>query len=181
MFTKDKRSLARQSKKSKYTIGSGESPWRVDGRTGNVIGKFSGDTAHKDVSAETAFLKFPYPAIAHTIAALEYMREMGIVYIDVLDKDSGIHYRTTVQKYFDEGEYFDGGNAARWGEQLKLALPKFTQYRDPEYMAHTDTDAQPYAEADTSDIIPLEYKSRAVTGIVWNGVKQLSLFEGGGL
>lgn len=174
----DKRSLARQSKKSKYTIGSGESPWRVFGRTGNVIGKFSGDTAHKDVSAETAFLKYPYPAIAHTIAALEYMREMGVMYIDVLEKTSGIHYRTTVQKYFDEGEYHDGG--ARWGEQLKLALPKFTQTRDPEYMAHTDTDTPAYSEpSDTGEIVPLKYTSRAPRGVNFTKGGQMSLFGGG--
>lgn len=167
---------SKKRKNQKYTIEAGEYELCVFGRTGQRVGKLSGNTAYKDVSAETAFLKFPYPAIAHTIAALEYMRDMNITYIDVYDKDSGIHYRTTVQKYFDEGEYFFGG--VRWGDQLKLALPKFTQTRDPEF-AQSQTEPQEYSEpTETNAIMPLEYKSHATVGIVRNGVQQLDLFKG---
>jgi hypothetical protein len=163
-----------KTQKRKNAIESGEYPLGIFGRTGQIVGKISGDTTHKDMSAKTAFLKFPYPAIAHTIAALEYMREMGAVYIDVLDTDSGKHYRTTVQKYFDEGEYFYAGE--KWGEQLKLALPKLTQTRDPDYMPPTESIAPAYTEA--TETKPLTYKSRATVGVVWNG-KQMSLFGDG--
>jgi hypothetical protein len=174
MFSKYKTSVKQKSKKRKHKINRGETAWRVFGRTGNIIGKFSGDTAYKDVSAETAFLRYPYPAIAHTIAALEYMREMGVTYIDVLDTDGGIHCRTTVKKYFDEGEYFNGG--AKYGDQLKLALPKFTQTRSAEY-SNTDTDAPAYSEA--TETKPLHYRSRATVGVVKNGVQQMPLFRDG--
>lgn len=168
---------SKKHKNQKYTIEAGEYELCVFGRTGQRVGKLSGNTAYKDVSAETAFLKFPYPAIAHTIAALEYMRDMNITYIDVYDKDSGIHYRTTVQKYFDEGEYFFGG--VKWGDQLKLALPKFTQTRDPEF-AQSQTEAQEYAEATgTGDIMPLHYVSRAPVGVRYEKGKQMSLWGGG--
>jgi hypothetical protein len=176
-----KQSLQRNGKKGKnqkYTIEAGEFAWRVFGRTGNIIGKLSGDTACKDVCAETAFLKYPYPAIAHTIAALEYMREMGIVYIDVLETTSGIHYKTTVQKYFDEGEFFNGG--VKYGDQLKLALPNFTQTRSAEYSDPTITDVPAYSEpSNTSNVKPLEYKSRAPKGVNFTKGGQLPLFGGG--
>lgn len=175
------KSLARRDKKrknQKYTIEAGEIALRDFGRRGILVGKISGDTVHKDLSAKTGFLKFPYPAIAHTIEALEYMREMGAVYIDVLEKDSGIHYRTTVQKYFDEGEYFYGG--AKYGEQLKLSLPNFQQSRDPKYTEPTDTDAQPYGEpSGTGDVMPLHYVSHATVGVKYEpGVKQLGFWGG---
>lgn len=181
MYNRNNRNIARQSKKrknQKYTIKAGEYELCVFGRMGQRVGKLSGDTAYKDVSASSAFLKYPYPAIAHTIAALEYMREMGVTYIDVLDKDSGIHYRTTVQKYFDEGEFFWGGE--RWGEQLKLALPKFTQTRDPEYTEPTHTTPTAYSEPSSTDNVkPLEYKSRAPKGVNFTkGGGQMSLFGG---
>jgi hypothetical protein len=167
------RIIKQKGKKSKYRIEPGEYELCVFGRLGQRVGKLSGDTAYKDVSASSAFLKYPYPAIAHTIAALEYMREMGIVYIDVLDKDSGTHYRTTVQKYFDEGEYFWGG--AKWGDQLKLALPNFTQTRSAEY---SSTDAQGYSEADSThdEVKPLRYKSHAPKGVTFTPGKQLTLW-----
>ncbi|MEK6751598.1 MAG: hypothetical protein AABZ00_04970 [Chloroflexota bacterium] len=170
--------VSHKSKKRKYEIREGEYPLRVFGRTGDIVGKIADHTTHKDVSAKTAFLKYPYPAIAHTIEALKYMQEMGVVYIDVLDKDSGIHYKTTVQKYFDEGEYFYGGE--KWGEQLKLALPNFTQTRDPEFIT-SHTDALAYsATSDTNDVMPLSYVSRAPVGVTYTkGVKQLGLFGDG--
>ena len=173
------RSLQRNGNKrknQKYTIEAGEIALRDFGRRGILVGKISGDTVHKDLSAKTGFLKFPYLAIAHTIEALEYMREMGAVYIDVLEKDSGIHYRTTVQKYFDEGEYFYGG--VKYGEQLKLALPKFQQTRDPEYTEPTDTDAQHYGDpSDTGEVMPLVYKSHAPVGVKYEpGIKQMGLW-----
>jgi hypothetical protein len=163
-------------KKRKHEIKAGEIRLCAFGRTGHLVGKISGDTAYKDESARSAFLKYPERAIAHTIDALKFMQEVGAVYIDVLDTDAGIHYRTTVQKYFDEGEYFFGG--VKYGEQLKLTLPNFAQVRDPEYTAHTDSEAQHYSDTDgTHDVKPLVYKSRATVGAVYGkGGKQLSLF-----
>jgi len=172
--------VRQKNSKRKYEIKAGEFELCTFGRTGKRVGKISGDTVYKDVSRESAFLKYPEPAIAWTKAALNYMREMGVIYIDVLDTDSGTHYKTTVQKYFDEGKYFDGGNVAKWGEQLKLTLPNFDQSRDPEYIT-THSDPQAYAPADTSDVKPLHYVSHAPTGITYNGVKvdsvkQLDMF-----
>lgn len=182
MFTKGKQDITTKARKTsskrKYEIKAGENRLYDFGRTGRPVGKLSGDTAYKDVCAETAFLKYPYPAIAHTIAALEYMREMGIVYIDVLETTSGIHYRTTVQKYFDEGEFFNGG--AKWGDQLKLALPNFQQSRNPEYTEPTETGTPEYTEDGTTETKPLVYVSHAPVGVRYEkGIKQLSLFGGG--
>ena len=173
MFYNDK-NIVSQSKKRKHKIESGEIRLCTFGRTGQLVGKISGDTAYKDVSASSAFLKYPERAIAHTMDALKFMQAMGAAYIDVLDEDTGIHYRTTVQKYFDEGVYFDGG---KWGEQLKLTLPNFLQTLDPEYIS-TDTDPQAYSEADgTHEVKPLNYKSNAPKGVTFTkGIKQLNLW-----
>lgn len=179
--------VRQKNSKRKYEIKAGEFELCTFGRTGKRVGKISGDTVYKDVSRESAFLKYPEPAIAWTKAALNYMREMGVIYIDVLDTDSGTHYKTTVQKYFDEGKYFDGGNVAKWGEQLKLTLPNFDQSRDPEYTEHTNTHAPAYGDSDGThedNVKPLHYVSHAPTGITFNGrkiesAKQLDFFKGG--
>ena len=164
-------------KARKYKIEKGEIAVHTFGRTGQVVGKISGDTVYKDVSAESAFIHYPKEAIAWTIDALNFIQAMGAAYVDILDKDTGIHYKTTVQKYFDEGEYFDGG---KWGEQLKLTLPNFLQTLDPEYIS-TDMQGQEYTEpTDTGEAKPLHYKSNSPKGITFTKrVKQLDLFGGG--
>lgn len=172
------KNIVSRNGKRKHEIGQGEIAVHTFGRTGKVIGKISGDTGYKDVSAKTAFIHYPKEAIAYTIDALKFMQAMGAVYIDVLDEDSGIHYKTTVQKYFDEGEYFDGG---KWGEQLKLTLPNFMQTRDPNF---TDSVTPLYSEPTATDdeVKPLNVKSRATVGIRYKPgrqtPKQLSLFGG---
>ena len=147
---------------------------------GRTIGQVIDRVGYKDVSGKKHFLHYPEEAIAFTIDALYAMQRAGAVFVDVLDTDKGIHYRTTIQNYFEHGERFNYG----WGDQIKLALPNFTQSRDPEYMGHTDSEPQAYSDSDMSDVKPLNYKSHATVGIVYNGVKvdsvkQLDLFGDG--
>ena len=127
------------------------------------------------MSARSAFIHYPEEAIAFTIDALKFIQAMGAAYVDIMDTDTGKHYKATVRKYFDEGVYFDGG---KWGEQLKLTLPNFLQTLDPEYSGHTDTDAGGYSEpTSTHDVKPLHYISNAPKGVTFTpGVKQLDMF-----
>ncbi|MDP1547401.1 MAG: hypothetical protein Q8L87_15430, partial [Anaerolineales bacterium] len=72
---------------------------------------------------------------------------------------------------------FYGG--AKWGEQLKLALPKFTQTRSAEYSS-SDTDAQAYAEPSaTGEIMPLHYVSNAPVGVKFEKGGQMKMWDGG--
>jgi hypothetical protein len=145
---------------------------KVNGRT---IGQVIGDTGYKDVSRKKHFLHYPEEAIAFTIAALHAMQAAGAVYVDILDTDNGIRYKTTIQKYFEYGEKINLG----WGEQIKLTLPNFTQTRDPEFI-ESQTDSLAYSVAsETNDVMPLYYKSNAPTGVTVNGVKQPPLFGDG--
>jgi hypothetical protein len=144
---------------------------RSEGWKGHVIGQVIDRVGHKDVSGRTGFIHVPEEAIAFSIDALKFMQAAGAEYVDVLNTDNGIHYRTEIQNYFEHGEKFCYG---KWGEQLKLTLPNFTQSRDPEYMANTSTDGT----QNEYEVKPLNYSSRATVGVVWNGVKQLSLFGG---
>lgn len=115
------------------------------------------------------------PAIANDIQALHDAERAGAVYCVFTNTDTGIIYRAPIAKIWDMGKRFNFG----WGEQIMLTLQNWTQTRDPEYLDPTHTDTPAYTEpSGTHDVKPLKYKSRATVGVVWNGVKQLSLFGG---
>lgn len=171
MFQMTSKSVARRSKKRKHELGR---LIKVNGRT---IGQVYNGVFEKDVSSKKHFLHYPEEAIAFSISALYAAQRAGAEFVEVLDTDRGIRYRTTIQKYFDLGEKFCYGE--KWGDQIKLTLPNFLQTLDPEYKASTSA-AQECSDANsTHDVKPLHYESRATVGIVKNGVQQLSLFSGG--
>lgn len=149
---------------------------RSDGWKGYVIGQVINDTGYKDVSARTGFIHRPEEAIAFTINALHAMQAAGAEYVEVLDTDNGIRYKTTIQNYFEHGEKFCYG--AKWGEQIKLTLPNFLQSVDPEYASHTSMDAQEYFDSDGThedNVKPLLYKSNAPKGATFTKGKPKQL------
>lgn len=173
----DKNIVSHNSKKRKYEIKG--TIIRSDGWKGHVIGQVIDCVGYKDVSARTGFIHRPEEAIAFTVNALHAMQAAGAVYVEILDTDSGIRYKTTISKYFEAGEKFNYG--AKWGDQIKLALPNFLQTVDPEYVSHTDTVTPEYSDPNGThdEVKPLNYKSHAPVGVKFTPApKQLRMFGG---
>jgi hypothetical protein len=66
-----------------------------------------------------------------------------------------------------------------WGDQIYLTLQNWLQTVDPEYTAHTDTDAPAYGDSDGThdEAKPLHYRSHAPKGKTFTkGIKQLGLW-----
>jgi hypothetical protein len=134
---------------------------KVNGRT---VGQVIDGVFVKDVSRQKHFLHTP-EAIAYTLDTLHAAERAGAEYCDVLDTDTGTHYRASIAMIWDKGRKFNYG----WGEQIMLTLPYWTQTTDPEYSSNTDM----------PEVKPLAYKSKATKGAVFTkGVKQLNFFGG---
>jgi hypothetical protein len=144
---------------------------RVNGRT---VGQVINGVYVKDIT-NRHMLKNP-EAIANDIQALHDAERAGAAYCEFKNTDNGIIYRVSIAKIWDIGKPINFG----WGDQIMLTLQNWTQTRDPEYTAHTDTDAQAYGDSDgTHNVKPLHYVSHATKGAVYGkGGKQLSLFGG---
>ncbi|MCX6059706.1 MAG: hypothetical protein NTW69_16340 [Chloroflexi bacterium] len=111
------------------------------------------------------------PAIANDVQALHDAVRAGAEYLVATNKDNGIIYRAAIAKILDKGFPVNRG----YGNQIALALSDWLQTRDPNL---TQTEPPAYTEATATDEVkPLKYKSNAPTGITFNGVKQMSLFE----
>jgi hypothetical protein len=168
MFTNDKRSVARQSKKRKHKIIG--TVIKVKGRT---VGQVIADTFVKDIT-NRHMLTTP-PAIANDIQALHDAERAGAVYCEFTNTDTGIVYRAAISKIWDIGKEFDMG----WGRQIMLTLSNWTQTRSAEYKDPTNTDAPAYSEpSDTGEIMPLKYVSHAPVGVKYERGGQMSLFGG---
>jgi hypothetical protein len=154
---------------------------KVNGRT---VGQVIDGVFVKDVSSSKHFLHTP-EAIAYTIDTLHAAARAGAEYCDVLDTDTGTHYRASIAMIWDKGKPFNYG----WGEQIMLTLPYWQASADPNNTSQSD--AQDYtgetgthSEDEPEDPKPLLYKSHATQGAVWNkkGVKtmkQIRMFGGG--
>jgi hypothetical protein len=150
-----KKSLARKAENGKQLI-------KVNGR---IIGKVVKNEFRKTIHSNW-ILQTP-PAIATDIQALHDAERAGAVYCVFWNADTGITYRAPIAKIWDMGFTFNRG----YGDQIALALPLWTQERGANHSPTTATD--------TTEVKPLEYKSRAVKRgtVVVNG-RQLTLFGG---
>lgn len=140
---------------------------------GRIIGKVIEGEFRKTIRSNW-ILRTP-PAIANDIQSLHDAERAGAVNCVFTNTDTGIIYRAPIAKIWDMGFPVNRG----YGEQIALSLPLWMQERDSNHPP-TQTDALEYSEADTSEVKPLKYESKAAVGVVFNGVRQLSLFEGGG-
>lgn len=167
MFTKDNESLQQNGKTRKRKMSG-----TIIKAGGRIIGKVIEGEFRKTIRSNW-ILRTP-PAIANDIQSLHDAERAGAVCCVFTDKDTGITYRASISKIWDMGFPVNRG----YGEQIALSLPLWMQERGANH-SPTHTDAPEYSEADTSDVKPLHYESKATVGVVLNGVKQLSLFEGG--
>ncbi len=136
---------------------------------GKHIGNVIGNEWRKDL-LNRWMLTTP-PAIANDVQALRNAVRAGAEYVVATNKDNGIIYRVSIAKIFDKG--FDVNRG--FGLQRGLALSEWMQTRDPNL---TRTEPPAFAEPTATDEIkPILYKSNAPTGVTFNGVKQMSLFE----
>lgn len=148
---------------------------KVNGRT---VGQVIDGVFVKDVSSHKHFLHKP-EAIAYTIDTLHAAQRAGAEYCDVLDTDTGIHYRASIAKIWDMGKPFNYG----WGDQIYLTLQNWTQSRDPEITSQTVLE---YSDAnsthDEDDIKPLNIKRHAPKGTKFTKGKprQINMFGNGG-
>lgn len=123
---------------------------------GRTIGKVIEGEFRKTI--HTAWILRTPPAIANDIQALHDAERAGAVYCVFTNADTGITYRAPIAKIWDMGFTFNRG----YGEQIGLALSLWTHERGANHSPTTDT----------TEVKPLEYKSRAVNG------RQLTLFGG---
>jgi len=155
---------------------------KVNGRT---VGQVYNGVFVKDVSSSKHFLHTP-EAIAYTIDTLHAAARAGAEYCDVLDTDTGTHYRASLSMIWDKGKPFNYG----WGDQIYLTLPYWQASADTDNASHTT--AQEYTGEtgthdgeDQSEPKPLFYKSNVTQGAVWNKtgkktMKQIRMFGNGG-
>lgn len=142
---------------------------RVPGR--GVVGSVIGNEYRRRIT-DTHILRNP-PAIANGIQVLHDAERAGAEYCVFTHKVTGIVYRAPISKIWDMGFPVNRG----YGEQIALSLPLWLQERGANH-SPTQTDTPEYSEANTSEVKPLVYKSRATVGVVWNGEKQMTLFGG---
>lgn len=86
--------------------------------SGKVIGQVKDGVFRKSISSKKHFLQKP-PAIAFDVVSIKDAEMYGAETIDVLDKDTGKHYTTSIKKLWEFGFLFDRGS----GEQVALRLP----------------------------------------------------------
>jgi len=81
-----------------------------------VVGAVKGDTFFKSMR-KNHFLQKP-PAIAFDIDSLNQAEQAGAIYIEVINRDSGTIYRTTIEHIYEHGKRFNRGH----GDQVFLVL-----------------------------------------------------------
>ncbi|NOH04683.1 MAG: hypothetical protein HND47_23285 [Chloroflexi bacterium] len=116
-----------------------------------------------------------FNSIASDIYSLHEAERAGAVYVEFTNTDDGVTYRAPICKFWDLGKFIDFG----YGSQQMLGLAHFEHMRGANHPPTTDTETPVYSEADTTDVKPLKYTSRATIGVVKNGVQQMTLFGDG--
>lgn len=87
-------------------------------RVGNkVVGKVVGDEFVKKLHSVKHFLHTP-PAIAFNLESLDQVRNLGATRVKIIDLDTGIIYRVTIEVILKRGFLFNRG----FGDQIGLAL-----------------------------------------------------------
>ena len=87
-------------------------------RVGNkVVGKVVGGEFVKKVHSTKHFLRTP-PAIAFDIDSLNQARNLGATRVKIIDLDTGVIYRVTIEVILKKGFLFNRGH----GDQIGLPL-----------------------------------------------------------
>lgn len=174
------KNILSQSKKRKHEILG-----TVIRANGRIVGQVIDGVFVKDVSSSKHFLRTP-EAIAYSLDTLHAAEAAGAVWLDVLDTDTGTHYRASLAMMWDKGRNFDYG----FGSQRYLCLSFWALARDPQSTADfpqatSQTDAPVYEDptaTDDEDVKPLNIKSRAARGVKYTKgtktLKQMQLFGG---
>lgn len=159
-----KANITRQTRKRKHEILG--TVIRVKGRT---VGQVIGEDFVKDIT-NRHMLTTP-PAIANDVQALGDAERAGAIYCVFTNLDTGIIYKASIAKIFERGRHVNFG----YGDQYALGLMHWTQSMDPEFTIQNE--AHEYTDpTSTPEPKPLEYKSHATKGVVFNGVKQMDLW-----
>jgi len=82
-----------------------------------VVGKVVGDEFVKKLHSAKHFLHTP-PAIAFDVESLDQARNLGATRVKIIDLDSGVIYRVTIEVILKRGFMFNRG----FGDQIGLAL-----------------------------------------------------------
>jgi hypothetical protein len=82
-----------------------------------IVGRVEGDTFYKSIKGSKHFLRVP-PAIAFDVSSLDDAEEAGAVKVQVVDQETGIVYKSTIQHIREYGEEFNRG----FGNQIFLVL-----------------------------------------------------------
>jgi hypothetical protein len=93
----------------------------------HVIGEVRGTTFIKKIRASQHFLKTP-PAIAFDLDSLAQAERAGAVEVQVIDKETGTIYRTTIAHILRAGFELDRG----FGKQIALPLEGWSRQRKGE-------------------------------------------------
>jgi hypothetical protein len=145
----------------------------IHSERGKVIGDVVNRAFLKDI--DNGCILYKYNSLASDICSLHEAERAGADHVEFTNTDTGITYSAPIEKFWTLGRFVDYG----FGKQQALELCHFEHRRDPNHSPTTDTDTPEYPEADTSEVKPLHYESKAAVGVVFNGVRQLSLFAGG--
>jgi hypothetical protein len=100
------------------------------------------------------------PALAVDVVTLKAAINAGAEWLVITNTQSGITYRTSIDKFLSKGWELNRG----FGLQRAMTLPHFEQTRGGAVIHEPPSEVQEY-----------KYKSRAVKGVIVNG-KQLPLF-----
>lgn len=107
---------------------SGEPIYTHDGK---ISGRLAAGTFYKVVQGSKHFLRIPL-AIAIDKCIYESLRRKGCTRIEVLDKESGIIYATTLDNFSQYSVKLNRG----WGDQLYLVLGRWQTTRQDAENAH---------------------------------------------
>ena len=88
-----------------------------------VVGKVLGDEFIKEVHSTKHFLQKPR-AIAFDEDSLVQAQKHGATKVKVIDLDTGIVYRVTIELIYQKGFYFNRG----WGNQIGLTLDLWSSH-----------------------------------------------------
>ncbi|CAB3391657.1 hypothetical protein [Kyrpidia spormannii] len=94
---------------------------------GKVVGTVYGRTFYKSVTRKVHFFR-KGGGYAIQAPVLRSLMERGITYVEIVEKDTGNLYRTTVKEYWTLGIPFDEGH----GEQIVLDLRYFDKVERPQ-------------------------------------------------
>ncbi len=106
---------------------SGSTPIRAGG---HVVGKVKGDTFYKSVDGSRHFLRVP-PAICFDVQSLKDTEQVGAVYAEVADRETGKVFHASIRLIWENGFKVNRG----FGDQIALPLDKWEIVGEPLQLA----------------------------------------------